>query len=125
LPAGQLNGNYSAITTVVNGNLTDANIKAAAAIALSKLSLTTPALNLQATNNPAWAAGVTGDTIARVQLNSNGNLQFGPGSSTALDTQIIRNSANNIGVYGANGTTLEPSTLRPSRERDSISRAAP
>jgi hypothetical protein len=98
LPAGQLNTNFNNVSTVVNGNLTNANIKAAAAIALSKLDLTDEALNLRATGNPTWASGITGDTVPRISLYSNGILAFGAGSATAMDIMIKRASSTQLSI---------------------------
>lgn len=94
--ASQVNANFTAVTTVVNGNLDNSNIKAAAGIVPSKLSLISEYMNLQSTNNRGFSAGVTGDTVPRVALNSRGSLDFGPGSSTAMDLALIRGDSNTL-----------------------------
>lgn len=104
LPAGQLNGNFDAVTDVVNGGITNGNIDAAAAISLSKLDLTTIAMILRTTGNPAWAAGVTGDTQPRVALMSQGSVGFGAGSASALDTFLFRTAANTLRLQDSAGT---------------------
>lgn len=96
--ASQVNANFAAVSTVVNGNLDNANIKAAAGIVPSKLSLISEYLNLQATNNRGFSTGVTGDTVPRVAQNSRGSIDFGPGSSTAMDVSIVRVDSNTLGV---------------------------
>lgn len=101
LPAGQLNGNFDAVSNIVDDSLTNDNIAVGANIALSKLALTATALDLMASGNPTWASGVTGDTVARIQLNSNGLLQFGPGSATAVDSAFARISSTLLGARDA------------------------
>ncbi len=106
LPAGQLNGNFDAVTDVVNGGITNGNISASAAITLSKLALTATALNLMATGNPTWAAGITGDTLPRVALYSQGSVGFGAGGASALDTFLFRTAANALRVQDAASTAF-------------------
>lgn len=98
LTGPQLNGNFDAVTDVVNGAITNSNIQSGAAITLSKLDLTAQALNLRATGNPTWAAGVTGDTVPRVSLMTQGGIGFGPGSASAQDTLLKRTGVAELTV---------------------------
>jgi hypothetical protein len=96
--SSQVNANFTAVTTVVNGNIDNANIKASAGIVPSKLSLISEYLNLQATDNRGFSSGVTGDTVPRVTLNTRGSIDFGAGSATAMDLALIRADANTLKV---------------------------
>jgi len=104
LTAPQLNGNFTAVTTAVNGALDHTNLSSSAAITASQLNLTSEFLNLQSTGNPAWAAGIGGDTVPRVSLMSQGAVGFGAGSSSALDAFIIRLGSNSLAVQNAGAT---------------------
>src|SRR3990167_1472832 len=77
--SGQVNSNFTNVKDLINGNITNSNIKAAAAIALSKLALTATALDLMATGNNTWASGITADTVPRVTLRSEGGIMMGAG----------------------------------------------
>lgn len=96
--ATQVNANFTAISTVVNGNIDNNNVKSSAAIALSKLDLTTELFVLRAAANRNISAGVTGDTVPRIGLASSGYLFFGPGSGTATDLMLKRTDANTLAV---------------------------
>lgn len=98
LPASSLNSDFQTIYNDYNGHITDVNIDPAAAIALSKLNLTTLALDLLASGNPAWAAGVTGDAQPRVALLSQGAVGFGPGGGAVMDTLLKRSAASTLAI---------------------------
>lgn len=99
--ATQVNANFTAITTVVNGNIANANIKSAAAISLSKLDLTTELFVLRTAAERCVSAGTTGDTVPRVGFDSSGRIFFGPGSATATDLLIKRTDANTLAIRNA------------------------
>lgn len=99
--ATQVNANFTAISTVVNGNIANANIKSAAAISLSKLDLTTELFVLRAAANRCISAGTTGDTVPRVGFNSDGQVFFGAGSATATDLILKRTDANTLAIRNA------------------------
>lgn len=99
--ATQVNANFTAISTVVNGNIANANIKSAAAISLSKLDLTTELFVLRAAANRCISAGTTGDTVPRVGLNSDGQVFFGAGGASATDLLFKRTDANTLAVRNA------------------------
>jgi hypothetical protein len=99
--ATQVNANFNAISTVVNGNITNSNIKSGAAISLAKLDLTSELFVLRAAANRCISAGTTGDTVPRVGFNSDGQIFFGPGGATATDLLIKRTDANTLAVRNA------------------------
>jgi len=84
---------FAAVSSVVNGALDHTNLAANAGILNTQINLTSEFLNLQSSGNPAWAAGVTGDTQPRASLMSNGFIGFGPGGSTIMDSGIFRTGA--------------------------------
>lgn len=51
--------------------------------------------------DPALGVRVAGDTVNRLQSDSNGKLQWGPGASTAVDTDLYRNG---VGILQTDGT---------------------
>lgn len=101
ITAAKFNSNFSAITTVVNGNLDDNNIKVGASIATSKLNLTAEMPVLRSAGNRCLSAGVTGDTVPRVSLTSSGPITFGAGSASAHDMMLKREDANTLAVRNA------------------------
>lgn len=101
ITAAKFNSNFSAITTVVNGNLDDNNIKVGASIATSKLNLTAEMPVLRSAGNRCLSAGVTGDTVPRVSLTSSGPITFGAGSASAHDMGIKREDASTIAIRDA------------------------
>lgn len=105
LPATNLTQNFTAITNQMNGSIENVNISATAAIALSKLDLTSPAFNKQATGNLTWASGITGDGNPRVTMDSDGNLRFGAGGGSATDIGWQRSAANTMRPYVPGGGT--------------------
>lgn len=113
LTAAQLNGNFGAVTTVVNGAINNANISNTAAIGLSKLALTAAALNLRSTGvtNYTWASGVTGDTQPRVAFTPDGWVIIGPGGSTVPDLALIRTNSTTLALRNTGNTTDENLTV--------------
>lgn len=107
ITASKFNSNFGAITTVVNGNLDDNNIKVGANIAASKLNLTSELPVLRSAGNRCVSAGVTGDTVPRVSMTSSGLVTFGAGSSSAHDMAVKREDANTIAVRDASDTTYK------------------
>lgn len=68
----------------------------------------------------AYAAGAVSDTVARWTCDSNGNLQWGPGGSTALDTTIARSAVSQLKISNnvvlalpAVGSGTVPTTFTP------------
>ena len=107
ITASKFNSNFSAITTVVNGNLDDNNIKVGANIATSKLNLTAELPVLRAASNRCVSAGTTGDTVPRISMTSSGMLSFGAGGSSAHDMGLEREDANTLAVRDAGDTTYK------------------
>lgn len=107
ITAATQNTRFGTLYTAINGNLDDANIKASAGIALSKLALTTELFVKRALSNLNISAGVTGDTVARVSLTSDGLIQFGAGSASAQDMAIKREDANTLAIRDAGDTTYK------------------
>lgn len=99
--ATQVNANFTAISSLVNGNVANDNIKSSAAIALSKLDLTSELMVLRSAANRCVSAGTTGDTIPRVGFDSSGRIFFGPGSASATDLLIKRTDANTLAIRNA------------------------
>ena len=100
LPAAQLNQNFSAIYNAFNGNITDANIAAGAAISSSKISFSAGNFAKAVTGTNIWSAGITGDTVPRVTLTSDGSVLMGAGGNTALDSGLVRTGAATVQLYG-------------------------
>lgn len=100
----KMNSNFNAISTVVNGNLDDSNIKTAANIALTKLNLTQELPILRSAANRCFSAGVTGDTSYRLSIFSDGTIKFGAGGASAQDLMIERQDANTIAIRDAGDT---------------------
>ena len=100
----KMNSNFNAISTVVNGNLDDSNIKTAANIALTKLNLTQELPILRSAANRCFSAGVTGDTNYRLSIFSDGTIKFGAGGASAQDLMIERQDANTIAIRDAGDT---------------------
>lgn len=102
IQSSQMNSNFTAISSLVNGNITNSNIKAAAGIALSKLDLTTEFPILRAAGNRLVSGGVTGDTVPRVSLVTTsgglGAISFGAGSASAQDLLLKRVDADTLAL---------------------------
>ncbi len=110
LPASQLNGNFTAVTTVVNGGITNGNINASASIAPSKMNATLAyPLILQAAATNSFSTGNTGDTVGRWAATSDGWLKFGPGGATAVDVTFVRSGVGTLAVR--NGTNAADAAL--------------
>ena len=79
IQSSQMNQNFTTISNLINGNITNSNIKAAAAIAASKLSLTGIASEITtvaATGTNVFSTKVTADGSNRFALTSNGLLKI-------------------------------------------------
>lgn len=50
----------------------------------------------QAAAQPAQGIRVTGDTVHRYQIDSNGRIQWGAGGASAVDTNLYRNAAGEL-----------------------------
>jgi hypothetical protein len=118
IQAPQVDANFTAVTTVVNGALANSNIASGAAIALSKLGLNPggQAFNQSTSGQATWMSGLTTDTQPQIQMTTNAGLQFGPGGSTAPDVAWIRSASNTIqlrtpaggaAIEDGNGGTLQ------------------
>lgn len=107
LSAGQLNSCNSTIYGDYNGNITNFNISASAAIALSKLGLNpgSEAFNQRTTGNRTWGSGLTTDTKPSVAMTSDGGLICGPGGSTNPDVGWRRSAANTMQLFLPAGGT--------------------
>lgn len=99
--ASKFNSNFTAISSIINGSLDDNNIKVAAGIQLSKLAATSELFVLRTAANRCLSAGVTGDTVPRITLDSSGRLFFGAGSASAQDIMIKRNSSTQLSIRNA------------------------
>ena len=112
LPAASLNQNFSVIYALCNGNITNANISASAAIAASKIAFNTTVFTKAASGNNTWASGITGDTQPRITLTTDGLLLMGPGGVTAPDTGWLRTGTATMQLYGSTPTLdLDTGTL--------------
>lgn len=103
--ASKFNSNSTAISSIINGNLDDNNIKTAANIALTKLNLTQELPILRTAANRAISVGVTGDANYRLSLTSDGYIKFGAGTSSAQDMMLKRKDANTLSIRDAGDTT--------------------
>lgn len=107
--ASQVNTNFNAITSW-SSTIANDNIKSGAAIAPSKLDLTALVYPTsewffkRSASNRCVSSGVSGDTVPRVTLTSDGYLQFGPGSASAVDIGIRRKSSSFLQVIDAGVT---------------------
>lgn len=99
--ASKFNSNFTAISSIINGNIDDNNIKTAAGIQLSKLAATSELFVLRTAANRVLSAGTTGDTVPRLTMDSSGRLLFGAGSASALDVMIKRNSSTQLSIRNA------------------------
>lgn len=130
--AAQVNQNFNACATVVNGNLDNANIKSAAAIALSKIDLTSAAAPTnewfvkRAATNRCLSTGVTGDTVPRASLTSDGYLTLGPGGAAAQDVRLIRKAAGFVRLDNASTSNLplEASEFYAQQQADTVPRCS-
>lgn len=98
IQSSQMNTNFTDITTWANGNISNNNIVAGAAIAFSKLDATTELLGKRSSGNKCLSAGVSGDTVGRISLTSDGWLSFGPGTASAHDMMLKREDTNTLAV---------------------------
>jgi len=103
--AAQVNANFNAISTVVNGNIDTNNLKSGAGITPNQLNLTSEYAVLRGTGTRGLSAGITGDTTPRVSLNSDGKVWFGAGSVSAQDLSLTRKSASVLLLTDLAGTT--------------------
>lgn len=103
--ASKFNSNFTAISSIINGNINDNNIKTAANIALTKLNLTQELPILRTVANSAISVGVTGDANYRLSLTSDGYIKFGAGTSSAQDMMLKRKDANTLSIRDAGDTT--------------------
>lgn len=107
--ASQVNANFNAVTSW-SSTIANDNIKSGAAIAPSKLDLTALVYPTsewffkRSASNRCVSSGVSGDTVPRVTLTSDGYLQFGPGSASAVDIGIRRKSSSFLQVIDAGVT---------------------
>src|SRR5215471_781795 len=114
--------NFQAIQGVVNGNLDDGNIKAAAAISISKLASypadatrylrgdgTWAVISVSALPDDTVVAAATrivsnittaGDTQPAWRVLGSGRMDWGPGGTTAPDTNLYRDAANILATDG-------------------------
>lgn len=101
----QVNANFTAITNVVNGSLSDNNVQTAAGIQLSKININAPALSDQASGAQSWSSGITGDTQPRIGFTSDGLLQGGAGGSSTPDVTLKRSAVNTWQI--SSGATID------------------
>lgn len=104
LPAATLNANYDTIYNDYNGNITNANLSNSAGIVFSKLSPTSILFILMSAGQNTHASGVTGDTVPRLTMTSDGYLKAGPGGATALDVMLKRASSSSWSFRDAGDT---------------------
>lgn len=96
--SAQVNANFNEIATLLNGNILNAHISGSAAIALTKLNKTTEFQVLRSATAACVGAGTTGDTVSRIQMSADGELEFGAGSASAVDIMIKRVSSSVLGI---------------------------
>lgn len=103
----QMNSNFSYIANFFNTpSIANDNIKAAASINPTKMDLTAEYPILRAAAARCFSAGTTGDTVYRCTITADGYIQFGPGTSSALDTMLKRSGAGILQVFAdTTGTT--------------------
>lgn len=101
ITASKFNSNFSAISSLLTGNVADDNIKVGAGIQLSKLAATSELFVLRTAANRCLSAGTTGDTVPRLTLDSSGRILFGAGSASAQDIMIKRNSSTQLSIRNA------------------------
>lgn len=92
--SSEVNSNFSAISTVVNGNIDNNNIKSGASISLVKLNLTQELPILRSAASRVFSAGTTGDSEYRAVITSDGYLELGAGSGTPRDLTLRRKSSS-------------------------------
>jgi hypothetical protein len=109
LTAAELNANYQTIYNDYNGNITNANLAAAAAISLTKLGLNPggEAFNQVTSSAFTWSSGLTTDSEPEVAMTAN-QLQLGPGGTTAPDVALQRTATNTVQI---NNTSTGAATL--------------
>lgn len=101
--ATQVNANFNAVASW-SANIANDNIKSGAGIAPSKLDLsalvfpTSEWFFRRSAANRCVSSGITGDTVPRVTLTSDGYLQFGAGSASAVDIGVRRKSSSLLQV---------------------------
>lgn len=93
-------------TTFTGGDVTISNSDAVGPILTVTNTHTTPTnaafrIVAQTAADPALGIRVSGDTVNRLQSDSNGKLQWGPGASTSVDTDLYRNG---VGILQTDGT---------------------
>ena len=93
--ASQVNANFNAITSW-SANIANDNIKSGAGIALTKLDQTTELFVKRAATNRCVSAGVTGDTIPRIALYTDGSIGMGPGTASVIDVGFARKDSSTI-----------------------------
>ncbi len=98
ITAAKLNANNTAITAIVNGSLSDSNIKVGAGIAPTKIDFTQGCAILRAAAANGLTVGTTGDTVPRLAIDSEGDIHFGPGGVSARDIQIMRKAGPLIAI---------------------------
>lgn len=108
--SSQVNSNFTAIATVINGGLDHTNLTSTAGITLSQLNLNPggQAFNKTTIGATTWCSGLTTDNVPTVAMVAGGGLQFGPGASGALDVRLIRSAANTLQL---NNNTAGAATL--------------
>lgn len=106
--AAQVNADFDTIYNDYNGNITNANIKANAAISFSKLALTSQlGPILRAAGQECIGCGTTGDTLSRWGVTSSGVMHWGSGSGqhdcvftrTGVGTLEYTNATSGWGVF--------------------------
>lgn len=70
----------------------------AGAVSLGSTLATAGAVNVTvaASSSSVYTSAITGDTQKRFTVNAQGNVSWGPGGSTAADTNLYRSSANRL-----------------------------
>ena len=112
IQSAQVNANFAYIAAFFNTpSIDNANIKSGAAIALDKLDLTSELPILRSASQRCVSVGNTGDMVYRCTITSDGFIQFGPGSSTALDMMLKRISSSALGVMNAGGSSYQSLAL--------------
>jgi hypothetical protein len=105
--SAQVNANFTAAASTINGLLDHTNISNAAGILPTQLNLTLPYLDLMSTAGVlGFGVGQSGDTYPRVGLFSDASIQWGPGGTSGTtdlpDIGIRRTTNNTIQLYVPN-----------------------
>ena len=98
--AQQVNADFAAYASVINGQLDNSNLSTSAQIRLSQLNQTSTFLDLiSSTSQLGVGVGQSGDTYARGGIYGDGSFAWGAGGSSAADVGLGRSAVGQIQLY--------------------------